>query len=258
MSSRTDSNLRIMREKILRASHYSKEGHVPSAFSVLNLLYCIYIELPAASSFKLNQSYEFILSKGHASLGLYATLEQAGIIDDTWVESFAKFESSFGGHPDMQKIPNVSASTGSLGHGLPIAIGKILANRILGSRKQIFCLVGDGEMNEGTIWESLLLASHHQLGELTLIVDLNHSTDRALTLGDLKSKLISFGFKTLVIDGHDHIQILSTLLSIDDQPTAIIANTVKGFGLELMENNPAWHHLSPSEKELPEMIRALD
>jgi transketolase len=258
MSSGADSNLRIMREKILRASHFSKEGHVPSAFSILNLLYCIYIEMPAASSFKLNQNCEFILSKGHASLGLYATLEQAGLIDDSWVETFAKFESIFGGHPDMRKIPNVSASTGSLGHGLPIAIGKILANRILESRKQIFCLVGDGEMNEGAIWESLLLASHHHLGELTLIVDLNHSTDRALTLGDLNSKLIAFGFKTLVIDGHDHNQILSALLSIDDRPTAIIANTTKGFGLDLMVNNPAWHHLSPSDMELTEMIRALE
>lgn len=250
-------SMRKMRRRILEASHMSKEGHIPSAMSILDLLYCLYIELPASSDFKLGEDFDFILSKGHASLALYAVLEESKFIDSTWTESFVEFDSDFGGHPDMRKIPSISASTGSLGHGLAVSVGKILANRILGKRKHIFCLVGDGEMNEGAIWESLLLASHHQLSELTLIVDFNHSSDRALSLGDLESKMMAFGFKTVAIDGHDHEQILSALKSRSEKPTAILANTIKGFGLAMMENNPAWHHLSPSSEELIEMIRAL-
>ena len=253
----TSINMREMRIKILEASHVSKEGHIPSALSILDLLYCIYLEFPATTDLELGKDFDFILSKGHASLALYAVLEEAKIIDNSWVKSFAQFDSDFGGHPDMRKLLSVSASTGSLGHGFPQSVGKILANRILGKQKRIFCLVGDGEMNEGSIWESLLLASHHQMNELTLLVDINHSTDRALNLGDLDSKLKAFGFETLAVDGHDHEQIMSALRSDSRKPTAILAKTIKGFGIEMMENNPAWHHLSPSGEELIEMISVL-
>jgi transketolase len=254
---RSSMNMREMRIKILEASHVSKEGHIPSALSVLDLLYCIYLEFPATEDLELGKDYDFILSKGHASLALYAVLEEAGIIDNSWVRTFAKFDSDFGGHPDMRKVSGVSASTGSLGHGLPISIGKILANRILGKQKRVFCLIGDGEMNEGSIWESLLLASHHQLSELILLIDINHSTDRALNLGDVEAKMKAFGFQTVTVDGHDHEQILSALRSDSRMPTAIIAKTIKGYGIEKMESNPAWHHLSPSGEELIEMIREL-
>jgi transketolase len=249
--------MREMRIKILEASHISKEGHIPSALSILDLLYCIYLEFPATTDLELGKDFDFILSKGHASLALYAVLEEAGIIDNSWVDSFAQFDSDFGGHPDMQKVSRVSASTGSLGHGLPISVGKILANRILGKQKRIFCLIGDGEMNEGSIWESLLLASHHKLNELILLIDINHSTDRAVSLGDLESKMKAFGFQTVTVDGHNHEEILAALRSDSRTPTAILAKTIKGYGIEMMESNPAWHHLSPTDEELIEMIRVL-
>jgi transketolase len=240
--------LKGMRTDILEASSNSQEGHIPSAYSVLEIIYSIYL-----GEWNQNKSidFDFILSKGHASLALYATLEQAKFIGPDWKSNFAKFESDYGGHPDMKKVNGVSASTGSLGHGLPIALGKALAYRVLNKNKKIFCLVGDGEINEGSIWESLLLAAHHKIHEMVIILDFNHSTDRALAISEVKNKLEAFGLRTYEIDGHDLEQINDVLeRSKDSTPTAIIANTIKGYGLSAMENNPAWHHLSPRADEL--------
>jgi transketolase len=190
--------LQELRANILKACFYSKEGHIPSAFSILDILYCLYILLPKSSNINLKDKDFFILSKGHASLALYAILEEAKLIDGAWQTSFCDFNSRYGGHPDMKKISGVHASTGSLGHGLPITIGKVLARRVLGINSKAFCLIGDGELNEGSIWESLLLASHHKMSELTVIVDNNKSSDRALKIHSLKSnwKLFNYLIRT--------------------------------------------------------------
>lgn len=247
--------LKGMRHDILEASAQSQEGHVPSAFSVLEIIYSIYL---GEWNKEKEIDFDFILSKGHASLALYATLEQSKCIGPEWKIDFAQFESDYGGHPDMNKISGVSASTGSLGHGLPFALGKAIANRILNIDKKIYCLIGDGEMNEGTIWESLLLASHHNIHELVVILDLNHSTDRALMIGNVKAKFEAFGYQCLEIDGNNLDQLNSAFeFSKAKVLTAIIANTTKGFGLESMENNPAWHHLSPNSEQLNELKREI-
>jgi transketolase len=154
----------------------------------------------------------------------------------------------------LNKINGVSASTGSLGHGLPIALGKAFAYRIYNKNKKIFCLVGDGELNEGSIWESMLLASHHRMHELVIILDYNHSTDRALTIGDVRNKFDAFGYQTFEVDGNNLVALDSILeKSKGKTRTAIIANTIKGYGLKTMENNPAWHHLSPKGDQLEEL-----
>ena len=240
-----------MRIDILEASSKSQEGHVPSAFSVLEIIYSIYL---GDWNKEKSVDLDFILSKGHASLALYATLEQAEYIGPEWKSNFAQFESDFGGHPDMKKIRGVSASTGSLGHGLPIALGKAFAYRILSKNKKIYCLVGDGELNEGSIWESLLLASHHKMCELVIILDFNHSTDRALTIGDIRKKFEAFGYQTFEVDGNN-LDALDSILEISKGGTltAIIANTIKGYGIKTMENNPAWHHLSPKADQINEL-----
>lgn len=243
--------LKSMRIDILEASSRSHEGHVPSAYSVLEIIYSIYL-----GNWNKDKSvdFDFVLSKGHGSLALYATLERAGYIGPEWKSSFAQFESDFGGHPDMNKINGVSASTGSLGHGLPIALGKAFAYRINNKNKKIFCLVGDGELNEGSIWESMLLASHHSMHELVVILDYNHSTDRALGIGDVRNKFEAFGYQTFEVDGNN-LDALDSILenSKGKTLTAIIANTIKGYGLKTMENNPAWHHLSPKDDQLNEL-----
>jgi transketolase len=250
--------LKIIRTKILRAAMNAGEGHIPSSLSILDILYSLYIILPRNTDIDFTKSDFFILSKGHAALALYAILEEAGFIGPEWVETFGSFRSSYGGHPDMKKIAGVSASTGSLGHGLPMALGKVFAKRILNKKTRGFCLVGDGELNEGTIWESLLLAAHHEMSELTVIVDNNGSSNHSLSVESLTSKFKSFGFSVVAVDGHSHKELESALMAkVENSPRAIIAQTIKGFGVPAMQNNNAWHHLSPSKTEFDKFISEL-
>ena len=247
--------LKQLRKRILEVACTSSEGHVPSALSILDILYCLYVKLPTLSSLNVTTTDSFILSKGHAAIGFYAILERAGLISPSWAHDFAKFDSDFGGHPDVCKVKEVNASTGSLGHGLSLAVGKIIAKRLTNSNFRIYCLLGDGELNEGSNWEGLLLASHHKLKELTVIIDYNESTDRALSLGHLENKLKSFGFRVLPVNGHSHLELCAALMERSgDQPLAILANTVKGFGVPVMVNNPMWHHKSPNSEELKRIL----
>ena len=166
-------------------------------------------------------------------------------------------DSKLGGHPDRNKLKWVEASTGSLGHGFPIAAGIAFGEKIKGTKSKVYVIIGDGECNEGTIWETAMLASHHKLDNLCCVVDNNHSSDRALDVGDLEKKFAAFGWKTSVVDGHNHLQlekVLKTHAKSKGKPFVIIAKTIKGHGVKIMENNPAWHHLSPKEEEL-EKIR---
>jgi transketolase len=246
-------SLKNLRSGILKAASNSGEGHVPSALSILDILYVLYDEFIPSKVFSSNSNFEnrFILSKGHASLALYAVLNHHGRISDDDFYSFAKFESNLGGHPDRNKISGVESSTGSLGHGLPQGIGLAMALRIKESSGHVYVLIGDGEANEGTIWESALLAPHHKLENLTCIVDNNLSSERALDMGKFSEKFAAFGWKTIEIDGHDHDAIRSALKIREvGRPIAIIANTVKGYGVLSMESNPEWHHRSPNLVEL--------
>ena len=248
-----------LKKDLLKAAHLAQEGHIPSAYSILDILYCIYKPYFANGSLKQQElDFAFILSKGHASLGLYAILSEIDLELKVWIDEFGKYDSKFGGHPDRNKVPGVTASTGSLGHGLPIAVGIALANRAAKVSKKTIVLVGDGELNEGSNWESMLVASHHNLCDLLIVTDFNHSTDRAVDLGNLESKMKSFGLETLTIDGHNHSEINSALkASGNTGPRCVIAKTIKGNGLKEMENNPAWHHASPNSQKLSEFIHEL-
>ncbi|MEK9161313.1 MAG: transketolase [Patescibacteria group bacterium] len=251
--------LKKLKKIIVTASSKSGEGHIPSAFSVLDILWVLYDKVLKFNPKNPSDQKRdiFILSKGHASLGLYAVLAEKGFFPLSELENFGKFDSILGGHPDRNKVPGVEASTGSLGHGFPISIGVALGLKIKRSTSKVFVLIGDGECNEGTVWESALLASHHKLSNLYCVVDYNHSTDRALDMGDLAEKFKSFGWDTCVINGHDHAEIYNALIKSSDKPKAIIANTVKGYGSKTMENNPAWHHKSPSPEEFNTLLEEL-
>lgn len=252
--------INTLKRTILISAASSREGHVPSSFSVLDILWVLYdriLRIDPADPLDPERD-RFILSKGHASLGLYAVLADKGFFPASELESFGKLHSILGGHADRNKVPGIEASTGSLGHGFPIAVGTALGLKILNKPQRVFALIGDGECNEGTIWESALLAAHHKLSNLCLVVDHNHSTDRALGLGDLAAKFGAFGWKTAVIDGHDHEQIFGTLSRTDEfRPTAVIAETIKGCGSKTMENNPAWHHRQPNPDELKILLEEL-
>ena len=246
-----------LKRQILQAAYLAKEGHIASAFSVLDILYVLYalvLDVMPESPRHPDRDY-FILSKGHASLALYAVLAESKFIKLDELALFARGVSRLGGHPCKQLVPGVEASTGSLGHGLPMAVGVAMSLKKEQRVERVFCVIGDGEMNEGSIWESLLLGGHHKLSKLTVILDYNHSNDRALKLpleGDGAERIIgSLGWRVSCIDGHDHTQINDALNDPDEsKPHFIMANTVKGKGVKEMEDNPhAWHHRAPTEDE---------
>ena len=256
----TTPNLNHLRRLILRATRASGEGHIPSAFSILDILWVLYDRI-----LRIDPNHptddardRFVLSKGHGALGLYAVLAEKGLFPLAELERFATYESPLGGHPDYRQVPGIEASTGSLGHGLPMAVGMALGMRIKGIERRVIALVGDAECNEGSIWESALLASHHSLTALTCIVDHNHSTDRALRVDDLAAKFSAFGWFATKIDGHDH-EALAAALSTQhpSQPTAVVAETIKGRGCTAMENDPAWHHRTPTDDELAAFLAEL-
>src|SRR3989344_1460202 len=252
--------MKHLKRKIVEMAVSAGEGHIASAFSILHILWVLYdrvLDITPKNIKSLNRD-RFILSKGHASMGLYVVLAEKGFIKKRSLKDFGKFESSLGGHPDRTKVFGVEASTGSLGHGLPIATGLALAMKIQKQKHRVYVIIGDGECNEGTIWESVKLAAHHNLSNLYCIVDHNHSGDRALKLGDLRHKFESFGWDAVSIDGHNEKAIYKALTKKGtDKPMAIVAETLKGHGVKLMENNPAWHHKVPNPEELKEIMKAL-
>jgi len=245
-------NMNKIIQRIVELSYKSKEGHLGSSLSVLDILYILYKHFIVP---KTNDRNRFILSKGHASLGLYVILENFNLLDN--LDTFCKFDSKIGGHPS-HILDEVEASTGSLGHGLPIAIGMALAYKINNYKSHIFVVVGDGEMNEGSIWEGLLLAAQHKLNNITCILDYNRSNDRALKLDNVVDKINAFNWNCIEINGHDHQSILDSLSAKhEEKPTFIVANTVKGKGISFMENNPEWHHKSPNEEEYQKILQEL-
>jgi len=245
-----------IKRNILYAAFRSGEGHIPSAFSIVDIVYGFY---ESRASSKLNGEDVFILSKGHASLALYAVLSHFGYITDDWKENFAKYGSNYGGHPDMLKVPEVFASTGSLGHGFPISLGVALGRTIRQENGNVFVLIGDGELNEGSNWETLLLWEKFQLENLVLIIDSNHSTDRAIDLGDIRKKLSSFSFAVIEINGHspEEVSKIFTSKVPKNGKRIYVAHTVKGRGIAEMESNPAWHHAFPNKEEYERFSREL-
>lgn len=242
-----------LRKDILRAAYKAQEGHIPSNFSILDIIWVLYDQV-------LKSKDRFVLSKGQGCLALYAVLAEKGLVSKTeLLNHCCEYNSIFGGHPDRNKIAEIEASTGSLGHGLPITVGLTMAARIKAKKIHVYCLIGDGEANEGSIWESAFLAAHHQLSSLCCIIDYNHSSDRALNLGDIVAKFMAFGWRVHEIDGHNHDEVKKALQNFDARkPTCIVARTIKGKGCRSMENNPAWHHRAPTKEEYPALIKEIE
>jgi transketolase len=241
-----------MKRDIITLVWMSGEGHIASSFSVLDIIWVLYSQI-------MKEDDLFILSKGHASLALYAVLRQVGILTDREFYSYCRYESILGGHPDMNKVPGVVASTGSLGHGLPMAVGIAWAQKIQKYRGRVFCLIGDGEMNEGTIWESLLLADTHKLNNLQIIVDYNHSNDESVNIEPIANKVEGFNLDWDIMHGHSHGDIAYQLnYKGNDRPRLIIADTIKGYGCKTMVDNPReWHHKKIDHAQAMALIEEL-
>ena len=246
------NQLNKIRYLILESCFKIKEGHVGSAFSVLEILYVIF-----KNYFK---KHYFILSKGHAAIGVYAVMNHFKILSDKDFKSFCKFNSKLGGHPDSIKIPDLNFSTGSLGHGLPVSSGLAFGLKMKKEKKNIICLIGDQELMEGTTWESLHIISNYNLKNILLIIDRNNSDFRSIKFLDIKKRLAVFCDKISEVNGHD---IKSLTFSIDralknkNKFEIIIAKTIKGKGIKTIENNPAWHHKAPSNEELKKFKKEL-
>jgi transketolase len=201
----------------------------------------------------------FVLSKGHASLAHYCVLAHFGYFPVKYVYSFGGFGSDFGCHADRLRISGIEASTGSLGHGIGLAVGMALAFKIKNTSRKVYTIVGDGESNEGAVWEALLVADDLGLNNLTIIYDNNMSHARGLQITNPAEKFKAFGCHAVEVDGHD-IEALKASLHLETSGVkAIVSNTVKGYGCsELSENHYAWHRRSPSSAELSSLLEELD
>lgn len=255
-----------IRKKTYQIAHFAGGGHLGAAFSMVELVSVLYF----GNVLKYNPKEplwedrdRFILSKGHACYALYATLAKAGYFKEDELKSVGKPNSYFGGHPKMKEVPGVEASTGALGHGLSFGIGIALANKIDNRNSHTYVLLGDGECQEGSIWEGALSAPTFQLDNLTVIIDHNKlqamdKIENIVKMNSFSEKWKSFGWNIEEIDGHNIDEIFQALTKRTvNMPTLIVAHTIKGKGVSFMENVPIWHYRMPNEEELVILMREL-
>lgn len=254
--------MKELRKRVLTVSHYGKDGNLQSVFSALDLIWVLYDKILNCTNKNCldNDRDFFILSKGQATLGLYAVLEKKGFFKKGEIESFCKIDSRFGMQADRTKFQGgIEISAGSLGHGMPMAVGVALASKISHSPSQVYTLVGDGEFNEGNMWEAALLAGAKKLNNFCVVIDDNDSIGTMLDMGNMEQKLTAFGFKVVTINGHDHNQIEKAYrTSHKNEPLAIIAKTKRGYGSNTMMTNSKWFHRAPNNKELLDLLKEVD
>ena len=252
-----------LRKKIVEIVYTSKEGHIPSSFSIVDVINHIYEQELSYDSNKPNWHDRdfFILSKGHGCAALYVVLEKFGFITSKDLKEYGTTNGILGGHPDLTKVPGAEASTGSLGHGVPTATGLALGLRIQKKKNKVFCLVGDGECHEGTIWESANVGANLMLGNLCTIVDWNKSAAQLMPIDDIPSRWEAFGWDTFVIDGHSNNELTETFSNLDfslnSKPKVVICNTIKGKGVSFLEGHWPWPHRIPSAEEFIQINKEL-
>ena len=268
LTTKLDERSRALRRVIIRTLAAGQRGHVGAAFSLVEILRVLYDDVLKydAKQPRLPSRDRFILSKGHGCLALYTMLADKGFIAEDELWKFCKSDGMLGGHPEHH-IPGVEASTGSLGHGMSIGLGMALNARITGANYRTFVVIGDGESNEGSVWEAALSAGKHKLGNFTVLTDYNKHQSYASTafvqdLEPLADKWRAFGFAVRDVNGHDvqELREVLTTLPLDrNKPTAIICHTVKGKGVAYAENNMAWHHQNKvTAADAEKLVEALE
>ncbi len=252
-----------LREKIVSIIYSSGEGHIPSSFSVIDIINFIYLNVININSNNfnsINRDY-FILSKGHAAAALFAVLHEINVLSQSELDNYGKFGGNLGGHPDCTKVPGAEASTGSLGHGFPTAVGIALGLKIKKVENKVICLLGDGECQEGTVWEAANIASNQSLGNLCAVVDWNGSAKQLMPIDDLKKKWEGFGWDVFITDGHSNPDLERVFSKVkwrlSKKPTVILAKTVKGKGVSLIEGHGIWHHKIPDESQMKQILLEL-
>lgn len=253
-----------LRKKIVDMITNAGEGHIPSSFSILDIIAIIFKDYLKFDS--RNPNWEdrdhFVLSKGHGSAALFVVLEKYGFITQNDLDMYSSEKGILGGHADRTKVPGAEASTGSLGHGLPFAMGKALGLKIKKKENKVYSIVGDGECHEGTIWETALVAQNLKLNNLCCIVDYNGSSAQILPHPDIVKQWEAFGWHVVEVDGHDQGEIekalkVFTLGGNEDKPMAIVAHTIKGKGVSFLETHGPWHHKIPNPEEYKAIMKEL-
>lgn len=255
-----------VRRQILKTAYKNKAGHIASSLSaveLLTVLYCDNVLKYKANEPNWKERDRFILSKGHASLALYYILAECGYFKKDELDSFCIAGTIYGGEPLKNKVLGVEASTGSLGHGLSYACGIAMNAKIFNETYGVYVMLGDGECEEGAVWEAALFASKQKLNNLTVIIDNNKlqatdSVENILCVTPITEKWSSFGFEVIEIDGHNIMEIKKSLsLKSLNKPKVIIANTIKGKGISFIENKTDWHYKLPTDNEIKIAIAEL-
>ena len=258
---------REVRRGIIEAVYSANSGHPGGALSCADILTVLYfnemnIDPKEPNDFNRDR---FILSKGHASPALYSVLANRGYFPVENLKTFRKINSILQGHPDMKKVPGVDMTTGSLGQGLSAANGMALNAKLKNKDYRVYCLVGDGEIEEGQIWEAAMTSVHYKLDNMCLIVDNNNlqidgTIDNVMNPYPIDKKFKAFGFEVININGHDIDEILKAFevfKTIKEKPTVIVAKTIKGKGISYMENQVGWHGKAPNKEEYELAIKEL-
>lgn len=254
-----------IRRHAVEMTHRANSSHIGAVLSVADIvavLYgCVLQVFPDDPQNALRD--RFVLSKGHAGVAVYAALAECGFFPPALLDSYCADGSDLSGHVSHKKVPGVELTTGSLGHGLPVAAGMALAGQLNGAPYRVFAVLGDGECQEGAVWEAALLAAQHKLDNLCVLIDCNRLQglgfcSEVLQVAPLGEKFERFGWAVREIDGHDHEQIAAATAPTPGRPLCIVANTVKGKGISFMENQLAWHYRSPQGEDYDQALRELE
>lgn len=262
-----EEKARQLRIDILRMLCEAGSGHPGGSLSAIDIFTVLYHNILRhdPSNPHLKGRDRFILSKGHIAPALYAILADCGYFDRKELWTLRKFGSILQGHPACHKTPGVEVSSGSLGQGLSISVGLGLGARLNHENYRVYCMIGDGEIEEGQIWEAAMAAGHYKLDNLCGIVDFNGlqidgKVEDVMNINPVKEKWLAFNWNVLEIDGHDIRQIEDAFhqaMAFKGKPTVIVAHTVKGKGVSFMENNPAWHGVAPNREQLAAALAEL-
>lgn len=259
-----ENNARHIRRLVLHMLTATQSSHLGSAFSIVDILTVLYHRILDTEKIKLKDPSRdyFILSKGHAASALYATLMSVDLIPESLASQYNKSGTALCGHPIKDAYPGIEASTGSLGQGLPMAVGLALALKNDEKPNNVYVIVGDGECQEGSIWEALTIAARYKLSNLAIIIDNNNwqAFDRSSDLvpGPLETKFQAFGCATTTIDGHNLEEIHRALTTPQQSPHVIIANTIKGKGISFAEDTLEWHYRSANQEQFKQALKELE
>ncbi|MGN0030433.1 MAG: transketolase [Candidatus Gastranaerophilaceae bacterium] len=257
--------LKEIRETIIKMVHKAKVSHIGSALSVVDILYTLYYKVANITKDNICSKDRdiIILSKGHSSAALYSVLYHKGFITKEYLDGYSQNNGTLPCHIDKEKSPFFEVSSGSLGHGPSLGLGFALAKKMNNNKGRVYVICGDGECNEGSVWEALMFASTHKLNNYVFIVDVNKyqgfgASNDVIDQTNIEVRLKSFGFETYSVNGHNTKQLEKTFKIKSNKPIAIVAHTVKGKGVSFMEDKLEWHYKSPNDEQLEIALKEIE